>query len=141
MGSSEVVLDITEGRGGGLKLFQKFLGIFYVVLSYFLDGFRVVYVSTFILHLLTQKVSHVMCHVSCVTFFTSVIIYTNIYFFFEKLVKLVGGGSFTNWAYPVVVISVLNNKGSRSCLLRMGLHEVPHDPGPLDVPGQEELCT
>ena len=64
----------------------------------------------------------------------------HIYIFF-KLVKLVGRGSFINWAYPVVFISVLNNKGSRSWLLRMGLHEVPHDPGPLDVPDQEELCA
>ena len=35
--------------------------------------------------------------------------YICIYIFFFKLVKLVGGGSLTNWAYPVVFISGLSN--------------------------------
>ena len=43
----------------------------------------------------TCPVSHVTCHVSCVT------CYMSYFFFFDKVFKLIGGGSVINRAYPV----------------------------------------
>ena len=44
----------------------------------------------------TCHMSYVMCHVSCVT------CQDNIFFFFDKLVKLVGGGSALNGVTPSI---------------------------------------
>ena len=51
-------------------------------------------------------VSCVMCHVSCVTCHVSRVTYHVsrffiIFFFSDKVVKLIGGGSVINGAYPV----------------------------------------
>ena len=47
----------------------------------------------------TCHVSHVMCHMSCVT--CNIFCCYNFFFSSDKVVKLVGGGSVINGAYPV----------------------------------------
>ena len=48
---------------------------------------------------ITCLVSRVKCHLSCVMFFV---------FFFEKMVKLVGGGSVIKGVYPVWLVNKLS---------------------------------
>ena len=56
--SLRVVLNITEGMGGRLNLFQKFWGSLEVVLMHFLGCFEIVLSGMFFLNRLISKLSH-----------------------------------------------------------------------------------
>ena len=51
-----------------------------------------------------HNMSHVMCHVSHVTFHMSCV---TCHFFFDNMVKLMGGGLVLNGVYPIQFISVV----------------------------------
>ena len=68
--------------------------------------------------------SHVMCHVSHVTFFFFLSFF--ILLFLDKVVKLVGGGSVINGAYPVYFFSMQQtNRGQLTVVALYASHEAP----------------
>ena len=58
------------------------------------------------------NMSHVTCHESCVTCHMSHFIFSFLFFFLDKVVKLSGGGSVINGAYPVLFPSYFHTQTS-----------------------------